>query len=616
MAPGVAKTFIKELHKVLSIRYPDSIFEDGRLEENSKLTVDGVKNRLKQIREADPNGLILNHLEQIKGIIENEFMCELDSDTIDKCIAVALKYTRDATNQAMEAVVHNLNSMHCLPYDEKLWVLDTKKNTFEPMEIGKLTENFEVNRYKVVSLNTETGKAEFKYVTAAKDMGNNREIVELTNNQGAKVRVTDNHRVMTIRDRKIVADYPEQITHTVTPRFIKTPTVNNDICIEGYGRLRKDTPYQENHVIVSEAFAELMGYYVADGSLIGDTGTLCFTTCGKVPFDEMEKLMEEAFGVKFSKNVTYYENSKTGNSEKDIRFGVSRRVTRMIADKFGKGSYEKKIPAEILFATDNIKSAFLKAYFRCDGRRGKNYSEASSVNKELTLELAFMIQSLGGSVHYTHREHSNDYVDSVEMHTITLSGHDSLMVGIKDIDNTAFSIPKYDLSMLGLHSTRQNGNLRYEELEDEVCTGRGDLEKFLNVYFNPVEVTSKYNSGDTHVYDISVEDNETFLTCEGIYVHNSRAGAQVPFSSLNFGTDISEEGRMVSFALLKATDEGLGNGETPIFPISIFKMKSGVNFNKEDPNYDLFKESIRVSAKRLFPKQNWGLSLQENLVNL
>lgn len=58
---------------------------------------------------------------------------------------------------------------------------------------------------------------------------------------------------------------------------------------------------------------------------------------------------------------------------------------------------------------------------------------------------------------------------------------------------------------------------------------------------------------------------------------------------------------MASFNLLKATEEGLGNGETPIFPISIFKMKSGISYNPEDPNYDLFKESIRVSAKRLFP---------------
>lgn len=89
-------------------------------------------------------------------------------------------------------------------------------------------------------------------------------------------------------------------------------------------------------------------------------------------------------------------------------------------------------------------------------------------------------------------------------------------------------------------------------------------------------------------------------------VHNlnsmqSRAGAQVPFSSINFGTDITEEGRMVSKNLLIATYEGLGEGETPIFPISIFKLKKGVSYEKTDPNYDLFKLACKVSAKRLFP---------------
>lgn len=90
------------------------------------------------------------------------------------------------------------------------------------------------------------------------------------------------------------------------------------------------------------------------------------------------------------------------------------------------------------------------------------------------------------------------------------------------------------------------------------------------------------------------------------FIHNlntmhSRAGAQVPFSSVNFGTDISPEGRMVIKNFLLATDAGLGDGETPIFPISIFKVKEGVNYNPEDPNYDLFKLACRVSAKRLFP---------------
>ena len=82
---------------------------------------------------------------------------------------------------------------------------------------------------------------------------------------------------------------------------------------------------------------------------------------------------------------------------------------------------------------------------------------------------------------------------------------------------------------------------------------------------------------------------------------NSRAGAQVPFSSINYGTDTSPEGRLVMQQLLLATEAGLGRGETPIFPIQIFKVKEGVNYNPEDPNYDLFRLAIRCSAKRLFP---------------
>lgn len=90
------------------------------------------------------------------------------------------------------------------------------------------------------------------------------------------------------------------------------------------------------------------------------------------------------------------------------------------------------------------------------------------------------------------------------------------------------------------------------------------------------------------------------------FVHNlntmhSRAGAQIPFSSINYGTDTSPEGRLVSENIMLATEAGLGNGETAIFPIHIFKIKEGINYNPGDPNYDLFKLACRVSAKRLFP---------------
>ena len=100
-------------------------------------------------------------------------------------------------------------------------------------------------------------------------------------------------------------------------------------------------------------------------------------------------------------------------------------------------------------------------------------------------------------------------------------------------------------------------------------------------------------------------DDQTYQAMEAL-VHNlntmnSRAGAQVPFSSINYGTDTSAEGRMAMRNLLLATQAGLGGGETPIFPVQIFKVKEGVNYNPGDPNYDLFKLAIETSAQRLFP---------------
>ena len=108
-------------------------------------------------------------------------------------------------------------------------------------------------------------------------------------------------------------------------------------------------------------------------------------------------------------------------------------------------------------------------------------------------------------------------------------------------------------------------------------------------------------------YKTSVKetDRATYQAMEAL-IHNlntmnSRAGAQTPFSSINYGTDTTIEGRMVIKNVLLAQEAGLGNGETPIFPIHIFKVKEGVNYNPTDPNYDLFKLACRVSAKRLFP---------------
>ncbi len=100
-------------------------------------------------------------------------------------------------------------------------------------------------------------------------------------------------------------------------------------------------------------------------------------------------------------------------------------------------------------------------------------------------------------------------------------------------------------------------------------------------------------------------DRRTFQAMEA-FIHNlntmhSRAGAQTPFSSINYGMDTSPEARMAIRNLLTATENGLGGGETPIFPIQIFRVKEGVNYNPGDPNYDLYRQAIKTSAKRLFP---------------
>lgn len=100
-------------------------------------------------------------------------------------------------------------------------------------------------------------------------------------------------------------------------------------------------------------------------------------------------------------------------------------------------------------------------------------------------------------------------------------------------------------------------------------------------------------------------EKQTYQAMEAL-IHNlntmqSRAGAQTPFSSINYGTGTTPEQRLVIKSVLEATDTGMGSGETPIFPVQVFKVLDGINTKKGDPNYDLFQLACKVSAKRLFP---------------
>ncbi|EAI4449456.1 TPA: anaerobic ribonucleoside triphosphate reductase [Campylobacter lari] len=186
------------------------------------------------------------------------------------------------------------------------------------------------------------------------------------------------------------------------------------------------------------------------------------------------------------------------------------------------------------------------------------------------------------------------------------------------------SIPNFDFAMAkGVAKTFQKEykkainaffEIKLEQNLDEQCFKNANFQvssekecfkELLKLDLNSDENFLKQANAYAYKRALKQTQDATFQAMEAL-VHNlntmnSRAGAQVPFSTLNYGTDISFEGQMVIENLLKATMRGLGNGETPIFPVQIFKVKEGVNYNEKDPNYKLFKLAIECASKRLFP---------------
>ncbi|MCX8074368.1 MAG: anaerobic ribonucleoside triphosphate reductase [Clostridia bacterium] len=153
-----------------------------------------------------------------------------------------------------------------------------------------------------------------------------------------------------------------------------------------------------------------------------------------------------------------------------------------------------------------------------------------------------------------------------------------------------------------LMSDIEKMNGKYPVLQNTNGYLQAEREELSKIYSS--EEVAKIQKFVLKYTDKEIE-KATYQAMEA-FIHNlntmhSRAGAQVPFSSINYGLDTTPEGRLVIKNILLATEAGLGNGETPIFPIQIFKIKEGINYNSGEPNYDLFKLACRVSAKRLFP---------------
>ena len=168
----------------------------------------------------------------------------------------------------------------------------------------------------------------------------------------------------------------------------------------------------------------------------------------------------------------------------------------------------------------------------------------------------------------------------------------NILYDAEDAQDVVKEIGNKILDEEGIYPCLADDN-NYKEVEAKFI-----LEKFPNADIKKIQtIARKY--ADKEIKRSVYQAMEAFV--HNLNTMHSRAGAQIPFSSINYGTDTSPEGRMIIENVLLATEAGLGNGETAIFPIHIFKVKEGVNYNPEDPNYDMFKLACRVSAKRLFP---------------
>jgi len=621
--------------------------------------------------------------------------------------------SEDETFQAMEALIFNLNSMHSLSGQERIWVFDKYENRLAAKTMAQFHEVYEPNRYQAFSLNYSTGKTELRDIVASFKHPNIHPLLGVKLRQGQSVVVTDNHSMMAFNDRgDITVSPPKELAAGLTPAKLSLEGPENVYDLECYPASRK---YPLDKLPLSCAQAKFMGYYVAEGSVCGSSIYLAL-------FDS--KLEEDVAEVLRQISPGFWTRVKTDRlgRRRDLVCNVGQRFAAFIADTCGRGAENKRIPTEIFFAGEDVVKAFLDGYLSGDGTVGKKRIAATTVSKELRDGLKLLCAKLGipcsireakqpktnfagarpryliaiGGVYgqdvsLTGRDTSHlkdvaieqtpydyewlrilikevygvkgwvsrhyritpDVIDrlvgdlekrlsSIDFEQVAKIGSEGyLLEVIRQVAARVATTERYHLLKLARKGILPSGTKFFPVLADYAGVlqtlylpeSRGDfflkntvqspravirwsklvLEQGAKMYrllqvlrrcreVLPVRVKEIVNCPhEEFVYDISVADNENFLTAEGIFVHNSRAGAQVPFSSLNVGTETSEEGRKVTRNLLLAYERGLGRGENPIFPNIIFRVKDGINFKEGDPNYDLFRLAIKVSSQRLNP---------------
>ena len=576
--------------------------------------------------------------------------------------------------QAMEALIYNLNSMHSLPGDERIWVFDRQESRMETLSMEEFHLKFEPGRFSALSLNYETGRTELKEITDSMKHYNFNRILRVQLKSGQTVAVTDNHSIMTLdQSGRVSTACPETLRVGLVPAKWEPELQRHVYDLRSYPSSRR---YPLETVELNENLARFFGYYVAGGSSAETelTGKHCDKQLESAVTGVLRKL-----NPRFTAELRLDRERKTG----DLVCRVGSRFASFVRDTCGTGISTKRVPTEIFFANPSVIRAFLEGFFSVQSEEFEQEQQVGATySRELRDGIWLLLTRLGilSSLSQASMETASMVAvgNYYRIATSAVSRQDVYQVrsaetpfdyeylrplltsvcGASFLDAHAGTISpdqvlqwSLELSKRVLTEFEQSRleeiagmrpenvvlsgfdiPLDYQELFDRLLLAEGTsvidlasdpgteqrlaqqlllqnealcgilqvLQRAAQMYPIAVESLSEQEM-ERVVYDISVTENENFLTAQGVFVHNSRAGAQVPFSSLNVGTETTPEGRAVTRNLLLAYEKGLGKGENPIFPNVIFRLKKGINFDPGDPNYDLFQLAIRVASKRLNP---------------
>ena len=310
-----------------------------------------------------------------------------------------------------------------------------------------------------------------------------------------------------------------------------------------------------------------------------------------------------------------------GGSDRGIAENLTRQVVKSLEEKTQSGvipSVEEVQDLVEIALIENGHARTSKAYILYRDRRTRireGKSELMDVVKDILVETsrenANVNNSPSAKMLQIATAASKQYYLSNLLPEEYARAHDQGSMHIHDLDYYSKTLNCLQIDLSRLFREGFNTGYGYIRPPKRIASAAAQAAIILQSNQNDMFGGQSFPHFDRSMgelirsLDRKPEYEEVYQAMEGLVYNlnsmSSRAGSQVPFSSINLGTDITEEGRMVSRAVLEAFRRGLGRGESPIFPNLVFRIKEGCNFNPEDPNYDLYKLAIEVAARRMNP---------------